>query len=307
MLLGTAAAQDFPTKPITIVVPFPPGGIADSSVRAIGAKMSESTGQAVVVDNRAGAGGQIGASVVKLAKADGYTLFLANVGTHGINRSLYAKLSYDPVKDFEPVTQLFGWTHVLVVPADSPIKSVADLVQASRANPGKLTFASQGIGSGGHLLAESFKTASKTDAVHVPYRGTAQVMPDLLTGRVSYFFDGAGILPFVKEGKVRALAVTDTKRLNLLPNVPTMAESGLPGVELSAWFGIVAPAGTPKAVVARLNQELIKAAQAPDVVKQLGETGINVTTGTPEQFAAFMAAETERLGKVVKASGASAE
>ena len=189
----------------------------------------------------------------------------------------------------------------------APAKSPCALVELANASPGKLTFASQGVGSGGHLLGEMFKAAAKIDTAHVPYRGSAQVMQDLLASRVDMFFDGVGILPFVKDGKVRPLAVADSKRWPQLPDVPTMAEAGFPGIELTAWFGIAAPAGTPKPVVARLNAEFIKAAHHPDVAKKLAEQGINVTTDTPEQFAALMASETERLGKVVKASGARAD
>ena len=305
------AADAFPTQPITIVVPFPPGGIADASVRLIGAKLAAGVGQQVLVDNKGGAGGQIGASAVKAAKPDGHTLFLANIGTHAINRALYGKLSYDPVKDFEPVTALLSWTHVLVVPVDGKTdgkaSSVAQLVAQLKAAGGKMTFASQGVGSGGHLLGEMFKDAAKVEAQHIPYRGTAQVMQDLLAGRVDFFFDGVGILPFIKEGKVRALAVADGRRLPGLPEVPTLAEAGLPGVELNAWFGIVAPAGTPKAAVGQLNAAIAKAARDPEVQRKLSEQSIRVGISTPENFASFMAAETERLGKVVKASGARAD
>ncbi|NRF72093.1 tripartite tricarboxylate transporter substrate binding protein [Aquincola sp. S2] len=300
-------AQAFPSQPLTIVVPFPAGGIADSSVRLIGAKLAEALGQQVLVDNRGGAGGQIAASAVKAAKADGHTLLLANIGSHAINRTLYSKLSYDPVKDFEPVTSLLSWTHVLVVPADSKATSVAALVAQMKGSGGKMSFASQGVGSGGHLLAEMFKDSAKVDAQHIPYRGTAQAMQDLLAGRVDFFFDGVGIIPFVKEGKVRALAVADGKRLAQLPDVPTLAEAGVPGVEVTAWFGLVAPAGTPKPVIAQLNQALAKAARDPEVQRRLNETAIRVGISTPETFASFMAAETERLGKVVKASGARAD
>ena len=302
-----AAAQAFPSQPITVIVPFPAGGIADAGVRSIAAKVAESTGQQVLVDNRGGAGGQIGATAAKASRADGYTLFLANIGTHAVNHSLYGKLTYDPVKDFEPVTQLFAWDHLLVVPADSKARTVADLIAQAKANPGKLSFASQGVGSGGHLLGEMFKSAAGIDASHVPYRGSAQVMQDLLAGRVDFFFDGVGIIPFAKDGKVRLLAVADSKRSADFPTVPTMAEAGFPNVGLTAWFGLAAPAGTPKPVIAKLNEEFVKAARNPEVVKKLADQGIQVVTSTPAQFAAFMASETDRLGKVVKASGARAD
>jgi tripartite-type tricarboxylate transporter receptor subunit TctC len=303
---AVALAQGSPAQPITVIVPFPAGGIADSSVRAIAAKVSESTGQQVL-DNRGGAGGQIGASAAKTAKPDGSTLFLANIGTHAVNATLDGKLTYDPVKDFEPVTQLLAWTHLLVVPADSKARTVADLIARAKANPGKLSFASQGVGSGGHLLGEMFKAAAGIDASHVPYRGSAQVMQDLLAGRIDFFFDGVGIIPFAKDNKVRVLAVADPKRMAEFPSVPTTAEAGFAGVTMTAWFGLVAPAGTPKPVIAKLNEEFAKAAKHPDVTKKLAEQGIQTVTSTPAQFAAFMASETERLGKVVKASGARAD
>lgn len=301
-----AVAQAFPSQPVTVVVPFPAGGIADASLRLFAAKVAEGLGQQVIVENKSGAGGQIGASAVKAARPDGHTLFLANIGSHAINRSLYTKLSYDPVKDFEPVTQLLAWTHVLVVPADSKVTNVAQLAARARTGP-PTSYASQGVGSGGHLLAEMFNGAAGIQAQHVPYRGTAPAMQDLIAGRIDYFFDGVGIVPFVKTGKVRALAVADSRRLPQLPDVPTMAEAGYPGVEVTAWFGLVAPAGTPRAVLARLNAEFVKAGRDPELQRQLADTGIRVVTGTPEAFATFMAAETERLGKVVRSSGARAD
>ncbi|MBO9513151.1 MAG: tripartite tricarboxylate transporter substrate binding protein [Variovorax sp.] len=306
LLPGIALAQIHPPQPLTIIVPFPPGGIADASVRVIAARLADNMGRPVLVDNRSGAGGQVGAAVARHAKPDGNTLFLANIGTHAINRSLYDKLSYDPVKDFEPVTELFSWTHVLVVPASSKATSLESLIAEARAKPGKLVFASQGVGSGGHLLGEMFKSSAHIEVEHVPYRGSAQAMQDLLSGRIDFFFDGVGVLPFVKDGKVKALAVTDVKRLAQLPDVPTMGELGHPAVEMSAWFGIVAPSGTPQAVISKLNQDFVKAAKDPDVVKRLGD-GVRIDTGSPDSFGAFMASETDRLGRIVKASGARAD
>lgn len=304
--IASAAAQDFPSKPITIVVPFPPGGVADQATRLVAAKVSDSIGQPVVIDNRPGGGGQVGAMVVKQAKPDGYTLFLANIGSHAINQSLYAKLSYDPVKDFSPVTEIFSMSHVLAVPKNSPAKTPADLVALSKAKP--LSFASQGIGSGGHLLGEMFKSGTGSNVVHVPYKGTAQILPDLLAGRLDLIFDGIpGSGPLVRDGNLKGLAVTDSKRSAMLPDVPTMAEAGFPGYELSAWFGIAAPANTPAPVINKLNAEFIKALKHPDVVARMTEFGVNIIGNSPEEFAAVMASETTRLGQVVKASGARAE
>jgi len=308
LLAGFAAgaqAQQFPTRPITIVVPFPAGGIADQAVRMAAQKVTDNTGWAVVVDNRGGGGGQIGAGAVKASQPDGHTLFLANIGTHAINQSLYSKLTYDPVKDFVPVSLLFSFTHVLAVNTDSPYKTVADLVQAAKEKPGTISFASQGIGSGGHLLAELLKSKTKIDVVHVPYRGTAQALPDLLSGRVQFFFDGIpGSGPLAADGKLRALAVTDKLRAPMLPDVPTMAEAGFPGFELNAWFGLAAPAGTPRPIVDKLNAEFVKAMKSPEVTQKLNELGVNVVASSPEEFASVMAQDTNVLGRVVKESGA---
>jgi tripartite-type tricarboxylate transporter receptor subunit TctC len=307
-LSATALAQPFPSHPITIVVPFPPGGISGQAIRLAAQRVSENTGWTVIIDNRGGGGGQIGAVVAKNAPADGHTLFLANLGTHAINSSLYSKLNYDPAKDFEPISLLFSFTHILVVRADSPFKRVTDLVEAATQKPGTLTFASQGIGSGGHLLGEMLKSRAQIDVVHVPYRGTAQAMPDLLAGRVQFFFDGIpGSGPLVIDGKLRALAVTDDARAPMLPDVPTMAEVGYPGFTLSAWSGLVAPAATPLPIVERINAEFVSAMRSPDIVAQLGRIGVKVVADSPEQFAAIMAADTDLLGKVIKQSGVHAE
>lgn len=308
-ILPTAVrAQNFPTRPITLVVPFPAGGPADIGTRAVAQQVAESMGRPVLVENRAGAGGQIGANVVKVAAPDGYTLFLANIGTHAINRTLYANLQYDPVKDFAPVSLMFSLPHVLVVNPESPIKTVADLVGAAKAQPGKLSFASQGVGSGGHLLGEMLKHRTGIDVVHVPYRGTAHALPDLLGGRVQFFFDGIpGAGPLVAEGKLRGLAITDKARADMLPNVPTMTEAGFPDYELSAWFGLAVPAGTPKEVIAKLHTEVAKAIAHPDVQRRFAQFGIKGIGSSPEEFAAVIETDTVRLGEIVKISGARAD
>ena len=303
-----AFAQTFPSRPITLIVPFPAGGPADIGARAVMQRVSESIGQPVLVENRGGGGGQVAAAAVKTAAPDGYTLFLANIGTHAINKSLYAKLTYDPDADFTPVSLMYSLTHVLVVNPESSIKSVSDLVKQAKDQPGKLTFASQGVGSGGHLLGEMLKFRNGLDVVHVPYRGTAHALPDLLGGRVTFFFDGIpGAGPLVADGKLRGLAVTDGVRAQMIPNVPTMAEAGFPNYELSAWFGVAAPAGTPRAVVDRLHAEIVKAAMHPETQAKFHQFGIKAVASTPEEFVKVMREDTARLGEIVKASGARAE
>ena len=305
---GLAHAQAFPSRPITIVIPFPPGGISDNSTRVIAQKASVGLGQPIVIENRPGAGGQIGADVVKGAKPDGHTLYLANIGSHGINQSLYSKLSYDPTKDFEPVTILFSSPTLVVVPAASPVKSMSELIAYAKTKPGKASYGSQSIGSGGHLSGEIVKMKNGLDLVHVPYKGSAPALTDLVAGRIDFLFDPiTTALPFVKDGKLRALAITDTKRSPLVPDVPTLAELGYAGHDVNPWFGLAAPAGTPRPIIDRLNAEFSKAAKDPEVVKRLGDQGIEAMSMTPEQFAAFIKSETARWTEVVKASGAKAD
>jgi tripartite-type tricarboxylate transporter receptor subunit TctC len=305
---NVAFAQAFPTKPVTIIVPFPPGGVTDPVARQLGARMAENMKQPVIVENKPGASGIIAAEFVKKQPADGYTVLFGFTGSHAVNPSLYTKLPYDPQKDFQPVTLLINSPHILVVPADSPAKSVADLVALAKSKPGGLTFASQGIGAGGHLLGEMFKAQTKTNLAHVPYKGSAPALTDMLAGRVDLFFDAlVTSLPYVRDGKLRALAIANKTRSKLLPDVPTMAEAGFAGIEMDQWFGMMVPAGTPQPVVQRLNQEFIKAVRSPDIEKSLTERGLDVVTTTPEQFAAVIKADTATLGKVVRDSGAKAD
>jgi len=287
---GVALAQGFPTKPITIIVPFPPGGVTDPVARQVGARVAENVKQSVIVENKPGASGIIASEYVKRQPADGYTVLFGFTGSHAVNPTLYSKLPYDPQKDFQPVTLIINTPHILVVPADSPAKSVADLVALAKTKPGGLTFASQGIGAGGHLLGEMFKAQTKSNLSHVPYKGSAPALTDMLAGRVD-----------------RALAIANKTRSKLLPDVPTMAEAGFPGVEMDQWFGMMVPAGTPQPVVQRLNQEFIKAVRSPDIEKSLTERGLDVVTTTPDQFAAVIKADTATLGKVVRESGAKAD
>src|SRR6185436_8196477 len=302
---GLASGQPFPSRPITVVVPFPPGGVTDTTTRLVGQKITENTGQTVIVDNRPGAGGQIGAEAVKKARPDGYTLYLSNIGSHGINESLYTKLNYDPLKDFESVTLLFSSANLVLVPPSSPAKNMAELVALAKTMGGKMTYGSQSIGSGGHISGEIVKSKNNVQLVHVPYKGSAPALIDLVAGRVDFLFDPIiTALPFAKEGKVRALGITSDKRSPLAPEIPTLREQGFVGYDVNPWFGISAPAGTPRPVIDSLNAEFRKAMANPDIAKRMTEQGIDVTTGTPEEYTAFIKSETARWREVVKASGA---
>jgi tripartite-type tricarboxylate transporter receptor subunit TctC len=305
---GAAAAQTFPSRPVTLVVPFPPGGVTDPVARFVGQKVSESMGQQVVVENKPGAGGLIGAETVKRAPADGYTLFMGHAGTHAVNPSLYSKLPYDPVKDFAPITLMISTSHILVVPGDSPAKSVPDLIALAKSRPNGLVYASQSIGAGGHLLGEMLKIRTGANLHHVPYKGSAPAIQDILAGRVDLFFDTpitSG--PHVREGKLKILASASSRRLRWFPDAPTMAEAGYPGIELDFWFGLFAPAGTPQPALRKLHEEFVKALKNPEVVKRFTDQGLDVVTNTPEEFAALIAADTARLGKIVRDSGARAD
>jgi tripartite-type tricarboxylate transporter receptor subunit TctC len=287
------------------VVPFPPGGTTDILARAVAQKLTEAMGQSVVLDNRPGAGGNIGADVVAKSAPDGYTLLMGTVGTHAINPSLYAKMPYDHVKDFVPVVLVAGVPNVLVVNPSLPVNSVADLIKLAKAKPGSINFASSGNGTSIHLSGELFKAMAGVDMTHVPYKGSAPALSDLISGQVQVMFDNLpSSLPQIKAGKLRAIAVTSLKRAPALPDVPTISESGLPGFEASSWFGVLAPAGTPPAVITRLNAEVDKWLQTPEAKEQLLAQGAQAAGDTPEQFAAFIRSETEKWAKVVKASGA---
>jgi len=302
---SASAADAYPSKSIRMVVPFNAGGTTDILARAIGQKLSEVFGQQVVVDNRAGAGGNIGADVVAKSAPDGYTLLMGTVGTHAINPSLYAKMPFDHLKDFVPITQVAAVSNVLVVHPSVPAKSVAELIALAKAKPGKLNFASSGNGTSIHLSGELFKTLTGVDMVHIPYKGSAPAITDLLGGQVNLMFDNLpSALPHIKTGKLRALGVTSSKRAPALPDAPTIAEAGVPGFEATSWFGVFAPAGTPKEVVARLHKEIVKALNSPDTKERLSGQGADLIGNTPEQFAAYIAAETTKWAKVVKASGA---
>jgi tripartite-type tricarboxylate transporter receptor subunit TctC len=300
-----AFAQAYPNHAIRLVVPFPAGGTTDILARDVAKKLTDALGQSVVVDNRPGAGGNIGADLVAKAPPDGYTLLMGTVGTHAINPSLYAKMPYDHVKDFVPVVLVAGVPNVLVVNPSVPVNTVADLIKLAKSKPGAINFASSGSGTSIHLSGELFKTMTGVDMTHVPYKGSSPALTDLMGGQVQIMFDNLpSSLALIKSGKLRAVAVTSLKRAPALPDVPTVSESGVPGFEASSWFGILAPAGTPAPIVAKLNAEVNKWLQSPEGKEQLLAQGAEVAGGPPEQFVAHIRAETDKWAKVVKASGA---
>jgi tripartite-type tricarboxylate transporter receptor subunit TctC len=294
------AAASFPNKTITIIVPASPGGAIDLVARLSSQKMTEVWGKPVVIDNKAGATGTIGTEFVARAAPDGHTIVLV-ASSHAINPSMFKKLPYDTVKNFEPVVLTHVVPLMLVVNAQLPVKSLKELIAYAKANPGKLTFASSGPGGAPHMSGELFKSMAGVEMTHIPYKGSTAAHPDLISGQTSLMFDTvSAIQPHVKSGAVRAIAVTTAKRALTAPDVPTMAEAGLPGYETSTWGGILAPAGTPKDVVAKLNAEFNRDLNLPDVNKKLTDAGIEPAGGTPEQFAAFLQSEMTKWAKVAK-------
>jgi len=303
-----AAAELLSNRPITIVIPFTPGASADTLQRIVAKKVGDDTGQTLIVESRPGGGGAIASAAVKQAPPDGHTLLQANSGSHGANASLYPTLPYDPIKDFRAITLMWSFPNLLAVPADSPAKSVADLIALAKSKPGGVSFASQGSGSSGHLLGEMLKVRTGTNMVHVPYRGAGPAGLDLAAGRVDFLFVSySSLLPFLQADKVRVIAVTSPKRLPAFPDAPTMIESGFSGLALDPWFGLVAPAGTPDPVIDKLNAAFVHALRDPEVLKQFADQGAEAHGDTPAEFGAFIAAEVERIGKIVKAVGAKAE
>ncbi|SPK70968.1 conserved exported protein of unknown function [Cupriavidus taiwanensis] len=304
------AADPYPARPIRLVVPFAAGGTTDILARAVAAELAKLPGWNVVVDNKPGAGGNIGADIVAKAAPDGYTLLMGTVGTHGINQSLYGKLPFDPIKDFAPITEVAAVPNVLVLnPAfaqQNKIESVKDLIAYARANPGKINMASSGNGTSIHLAGELFKTQTRTFMVHFPYKGSGPALTDLAGGTMQVMFDNLpSSMALIKSGKLKALAVTSARPSPALPGVPTIAQAaGLPQYEASSWFGLLAPAGTPPDVIQRIQQEVAKALGAPAVRERLQAQGAEPVGNTPEQFAAFIRAETTKWAKVVKDSGA---
>ena len=303
--VGPAAAQAFPNKPIRLVVTFPPGGAPDILARLFADKAQ--LGQPVVVDNKPGAGGNIGAEMVAKAPADGHTLVMGTVGTHSINGALYAKMPYDMVKDFAPVGHVASAPNLLVVTNSLPVKNVAELITYMKANPDKLSFGSPGIGTSVHVSGELFKSLTGTSMQHVPYKGRQFAIPDLVGGSIQVMFDNMpSALPMAKEGKIRALAQTTATRSSAAPDVPTVAET-VPGFEATTWFAMFAPAGTPKDVVARINAEMQRIYKLPDVAEKLKALGLETWISTPEELARYQATEMTKWAKVVKDSGAKAD
>jgi tripartite-type tricarboxylate transporter receptor subunit TctC len=302
---GPAAAQEnWPTKPITYVVPFAAGGTTDTLARIIGQKLSTALGQPVVVDNKPGAGGNIGSDFVAKAAPDGYTILGGTISSHSINPSLYPKMPYDAVKSFAPITLIGTNPLVLIVPPTSSIMTLKDLIAQAKAKPGSVTFASAGNGTSQHLAGEMLKSAAGIDLIHVPYKGSGPAIQDLMGGQVAMMFDTTVVAaPQIKAGKVRALAVTSAKPVKGFDGIPTMGEAGLPGYVITSWQGIFAPAKTPPAIVARLNAEITKILAMPDVHERLEQLGIDPVGNTPEQFAAFQQAEIAKWAKVVKEGG----
>ena len=300
-LAGLAGAQTFPAKPIRIMVAFPPGGPSDYAARVVSIKLAESLGQPVVVDNRPGAGGALATELAARAAPDGYTLVVGNTGTLTVLPHLQAKIPYDALRDFTPITNLIGGPSFLLLHPSVPAKNLRELVALAKRQPGKLTYASAGVGQISHMNGELLKLLAGIDLLHVPYKGTGQVTPELLGGQVSMTFStSVDNLQFVKAGRVRLLAVTGKERLGVIPDTPTMAEAGVPGFESLNWNGIVGPARIPRDIVNRLNRELVRAVRAPDVAEKVIAQGNFVIGDTPEQFGAYIRTESEKWGRVVK-------
>ena len=298
--LPLAYAQN--SKPIRLVVPFTPGGTTDIVARALAPKLALALGQTVIIDNKPGAGGSLGAAEVARAEPDGLTLLMGHIGTLAVNPSMYPKLAYDPVKSFAPVAWVVRVPNVLVVQAGSGAKTLAQFIEMARAKPGQLTYSSGGNGSAAHITFEYFKLRTKIFMLHIPYRGTAPSVTDLIAGQVDATFTGGpAVMPHIKSGRLRALAVSSTQRVAALPDVPTMAESGYPGFEADQWYGVVAPAGTAPVLVARLNAEINKALALPEVQQQLALEGATPTPNTPKAFGELIAREIPRWAEVVKA------
>ena len=303
-----ALAQAYPAKPIRFVVPYPAGGPLDTVARLLGYKVSESVHQPVIVDNKPGAGGNIGADAVAKSPPDGYTILMGAVATHAINPTLYASIPYDPIRDFIPVTQVASTPNVLVLNPSIPASTVREFIAYAKAHPGELNFGSGSTGSAGHLAGELFKSMAAIEMTHIPYKGAAPAMQDLIGGRIQLMFDNlASSLGQVRAGKVKAIAVTTARRTALAPELPTIAESGLPGFDISTWFGIFVPAGTPRDVVEKLHGEFTRALADRDVREKMLTLGAEPVGSRPEEFAAYIRAEADKYARVIRASGAKAD
>jgi tripartite-type tricarboxylate transporter receptor subunit TctC len=308
LIAVAATAQDYPSRPLRFIVPFTAGGGGDLIIREVAQRLTARLGQTVVVDNRAGAGGSLGTEIVAHAAPDGLTLLMANVAPMAINVSVYKKLNYDPVRDFAPITLLASFPNILVLHPSVPATTLPQLIALARAKPGELTYASAGAGSTTHLAAEFFKSRAKVDLIHVPYKGGGAALIDLVAGQVTLYFSSLpAALPLVRSNRLRALGVTGLARSIAAPEVPTIAESGFPGFEAVTWIGAVAPAGTPRAIVSRLNSELVEIMQAPDMREKMIAQGAEPMTNTPEQFAAYVKSEIEKWAGVVKQAGIAAQ
>ena len=306
-LAASAHAQNYPARSIRFVVTFPPGGTTDILAREIGARMQETWKQTVVIDNRPGAGGNLGADIVAKAPPDGYTILLGTNGTHAINPSLYAKMPYDAVRDFAPLTLIASVPNIFISHPSLPAKTMKDIVTLAKAQPGKIIYASSGTGTPQHLSVELFKNLAQIDIVHVPYKGASPAVLAVLGGEVALScpsLPSAGIATHVGSGRMRGLAVTGAKRSPTLPQVPTMIESGYPTFDVVTWFGVLAPANTPADIVTRLNAEIIRILALPDVRERLAAQGVDIITSTPEQYLNYIKSETVRWAKVVKDAGA---
>lgn len=304
-LPNAAIAQSYPARPIRFIMPYSPGGSSEILARPIVHEMTKSMGQSVFIDFKPGGGSTIGADIVAKSQPDGYTIVMM-LSAHAINATLMPKLPYDPVKDFAPVTLAATLPLVVVVPAQSKIRSMGELIATAKAQPGKLSFASAGLGNTSHLSVEYFKSLQGLDIVHVPYKGSGPAIIGLLGGEVDFMFDSlSSSLPQIKGGKFRALAVASAKRSRVLPDVPTISESGVPGFDVSVWYSVLAAAGTPAPIVQRLNTEIIKAMNQPEAKEKIEAAGYDIVGSTPERLDAFIRSEIQRWGKVVKESGAS--
>ncbi len=306
LALAAPAHAEYPEKPIRLILPYPPGGPTDLLARLVAAEMSNTIGQQVVVDNRPGASGMIGAEQVARAAPDGYT-FLANASLHVINPSIYPDMRYDAIKDFAPITQLAAVPLVLVVPPASPIKTPQDIVALDKQNPGKFSFGSAGTASSQQLAGESFKITAGVDMLHVPYRGSSPALADLVGGQIDIMFDSMpSAMPFIQSGQLRAVAVTTPQRAAALPGVPTIAETGFPGFDISTWYGFWAPAGTPDAIVAKLAEHAALALKSPKVRERYASMGAEPVGSTPAEFAAYNISEGEKWADIVKRAGVAA-
>jgi tripartite-type tricarboxylate transporter receptor subunit TctC len=306
--LASAQSTSFPSKSVRVVVPFAAGGTTDIVTRILAQRLSESWGQQMIVDNRAGAGGNIGSEIVAKASADGYTVLMATVATHGINASLYKEIPYDPVKDFAPVTLVASTPSVLMLNPSIPASSVKELIVLAKAKPKQLNFGSPGNGSSHHLAGELFNSMAGVQMVHVPYKGTAAALVDIMAGQIQLTFDTLpSAMPYVKAKRLKALAVTSAARTRSLPDLPTVSESGVPGYEVTSWYGALVPVGTPQDVIRRLNADFVRTIRIPEVTEKMVEAGADPVANSPEQFAAFIQAELKKWAKVVQASGARVE